>query len=367
MKRVAVDIVTGFLGSGKTTLLRNLLEAAPSRERIAVIVNEVGEIGIDGRVLTGFEHIESVVELAGGCICCSIDEYRFDFAIHELIAAVDPTLLLIETTGVADPGPAIERVARAGLGLDAVVTVVDAAAWARAWRLSSVVRRQIESADFLVLSKTDLVQRRRLQSLRRRLAKVNSRAHVLESAHGKLGGDASLLTAAGLRAAWLTQTPSGQSADEEPARAARTHTVPSADEPGQTSVSPSVTAREEDVAAGRAETPGDQGDHFAAADLESFSYLSVRPVDRGAFEAFLAALPPQVYRAKGFIRLAGGGQTWLFNHVCGRSELSLFEMGAIDAGLQAVFIGRGIARHRPHILAELERCCRELRPAPVSS
>ncbi len=77
-RRVATCVVTGFLGSGKTTLLKSLLDRAPDRERIAVVVNEIGEIGIAGRVLTGFDYVENVVELASGCVCCSIDEYRFD-------------------------------------------------------------------------------------------------------------------------------------------------------------------------------------------------------------------------------------------------------------------------------------------------
>jgi G3E family GTPase len=165
-RRVAACVVTGFLGSGKTTLLKGLLERDPRRDRIAVIVNEIGEIGIDGRVLTGFEFVENVVEMASGCICCSIDEYRFDLAVDELVRRLDPTLLVLETSGVADPAPTLERLRRCGLGIDAVVTVVDAVAWRTAWRVSSVARRQVAAADFLVIAKTDLVTARGLGRVR---------------------------------------------------------------------------------------------------------------------------------------------------------------------------------------------------------
>ncbi len=109
-KHVSVDILTGFLGAGKTTLLSHVLSGALSGEKVAVVMNELGDVGIDGRVITGLDYVESMVELNSGCICCTIDDYRFDLAVRELLDTVDPTLLLIESTGVAEPEPMIERV-----------------------------------------------------------------------------------------------------------------------------------------------------------------------------------------------------------------------------------------------------------------
>src|SRR5215470_17875482 len=127
MHTVAVDILTGFLGSGKTTLLRHVLDHGLRGKPVAVIMNEIGDVGIDGRVVTGLSAVEKMVELSSGCICCTIDDYRFDLAIQEIIETAKPHLVIIESTGLADPEPLVYRVKTAGLGLDAVITVVDAA------------------------------------------------------------------------------------------------------------------------------------------------------------------------------------------------------------------------------------------------
>src|SRR5438552_15841223 len=119
MPGVAVDLLTGFLGSGKTTLLRHVLDHGLRGKPVAVIMNELGEIGIDGRVVTGLSAVEKMVELTSGCICCSIDDYRFDLAIQEIIATARPHLIIIESTGLADPEPLAYRVKNASLGLAA--------------------------------------------------------------------------------------------------------------------------------------------------------------------------------------------------------------------------------------------------------
>ncbi|HET9772604.1 MAG TPA: GTP-binding protein, partial [Acidimicrobiia bacterium] len=100
---IPVDVVGGFLGSGKTTLLRRLLEQGTG-ERVAVVVNEFGEIGIDGLVVGGLGFGERMVELSSGCICCQLDTVHFEIALEELIEATSPERVVIETTGVADPG-----------------------------------------------------------------------------------------------------------------------------------------------------------------------------------------------------------------------------------------------------------------------
>jgi len=325
-RRVAACVVTGFLGSGKTTLLKGLLERDPGRERIAVIVNEIGEIGIDGRVLTGFEFVENVVELASGCVCCSIDEYRFDLAVDELVRRLDPALLVLETSGVADPAPTLERLRRCGLGIDAVVTVVDARAWKTAWRVSSAARRQVAAADFVVLSKTDLVTPRALARVRAGVAGLNARALVLEGAGGAAfaGSDLLLATAAAGRA-------------QAVGRRRDTDGGPGGD--------------------GGDGAPPNAGDHLREDEIESFSWRSAGAVDRRAFETALGQLPAAVLRAKGFLRSPGDPAAWLFQVVCGRVEVTAFAGGrGIEEGAQGVFIGPGVAVLRDRIAACLENC-----------
>src|SRR5262245_65304307 len=153
MHTVAVDILTGFLGSGKTTLLRHVLDHGLRGKPVAVIMNEIGEIGIDGCVVTGLSAVETMVELSSGCMCCTIDEYRFDLAVQEIVETTRPHLIIIESTGLADPEPLAYRVKNAGLGLDAIITVVDAANVERQLREAEVTRTPIEAADFLVVNK----------------------------------------------------------------------------------------------------------------------------------------------------------------------------------------------------------------------
>src|SRR2546430_2990016 len=184
MRTVAVDILTGFLGSGKTTLLRHVLEHGLRGKPIAVIMNEIGEVGIDGKVVTGLANVEKMVELTSGCICCSIDDYRFDLAIQEIIGTAQPHLVIIESTRLADPDPLAYRVKNAGLGLDAVITLVDAANVERHLAETEVARAQIEAADFLVVNKLDLVDEAAVARLERRPAQLEPRAERMETLRG---------------------------------------------------------------------------------------------------------------------------------------------------------------------------------------
>jgi G3E family GTPase len=257
--------------------------------------------------VTGFSHVESLVELNNGCVCCTIEDYRFDLAIHELIESTDPTLVIIESTGVADPGPIVQRVARAGLNLDAIIAVVDASSFHRAAREFSVVRRQVTAADFLVVNKVDLASRWRLQRLRWSLARANRRALVLECERGRLDGDLLFAPSAG-------------------------------------------TYR----ASNRSENA--QGLHLKDDGIGAFQYESAGALDPDRFEDVLRGMPSAIYRAKGFVRVAGNPWSCLFNFTCGRYELKWVQLGAAAGGTQAVFIGRDIERVRERILARMARC-----------
>jgi G3E family GTPase len=269
-------------------------------------MNEIGEVGIDGTVITGLSAVEKMVELSSGCICCSIDEYRFDLAIQEIVETVDPHLILIESTGLADPEPLVYRVRSAGLGLDAVITVIDAADVERHLRETEVARAQIEAADFLVVNKLDLVDDTALARVERRLAALNPRAERLRSVRGAVESD--VLFATG-------------------------------------------------VAAFRERAATATSTHLHADGIASFLYRGRRPLRQEAFERLLARLPADILRAKGIVRFAGRDWQCLFNFTCGRHELSWLRLdAAAPAESQAVFIGRDLERHRPRIEADLAAC-----------
>jgi G3E family GTPase len=183
MKKIPVTVLTGFLGSGKTTLLNRILTENHGK-RIAVIENEFGEIGIDQALVINAD--EEVFEMNNGCICCTVrgDLIRI---LGNLMKRRDKfDHILVETTGMADPGPVaqtffVDDDLRDLFSLDGIVTLVDAKHVHLHLEDSNECKEQIAFADVLVLNKTDLVNERELEQLERRVASMNSMAKVLRA------------------------------------------------------------------------------------------------------------------------------------------------------------------------------------------
>ena len=187
---IPVVVVTGFLGSGKTTLLNRLLERRPrasdgAAPKLAFIVNEFGDVGIDAELLP--EEMTRQVELPGGCICCALDE-DLEKTLHGLVDS-EPELemVIVETTGLAEPLPIAWTLAGEPLAhrvrLAAVITVVDAHNHERHRQLAQSVDPQVEYADILVVSKLDLVPGGEApESLTRALRSLNKAAPVVSGA-----------------------------------------------------------------------------------------------------------------------------------------------------------------------------------------
>jgi G3E family GTPase len=188
---VPVTLLTGFLGSGKTTLLNHVLKAAHGT-RIAVIENELGEAGIDNEILLQ-EREEQIVETANGCICCTVrgDLTRIlgELAVKRASGVLRFERVIIETTGVADPGPVaqtffVEEDVVRDYRLDGIVTLVDAKHAARTLQDHSEARRQVGFADRILVTKTDLVTAGETAELVQRLRTMNARARVSTVEHG---------------------------------------------------------------------------------------------------------------------------------------------------------------------------------------
>jgi len=182
MKKLKVTILTGFLGAGKTTLLNRLLTERHG-ERIAVVINEYGEVGIDGKLV--IETTEAVVELNNGCICCTVRDDLIG-ALRDLLAS-DRVFdrLVIETSGLADPAPVIQsfildEVLSSHLQLDAIVTVVDARHVQQQLGRDEAVE-QISFADLILLNKTDLVSNDELLVAERRVRQLNQLARLVHT------------------------------------------------------------------------------------------------------------------------------------------------------------------------------------------
>jgi cobalamin biosynthesis protein CobW len=214
--KIPATVITGFLGAGKTTMIRNLLENAGGR-RIALIINEFGDLGVDGEVLKGCGidtcSEDDIVELNNGCICCTVAD-DFIPAMTKLLERENrPDHIVIETSGLALPQPLVAAFNWPGIKtsvtVDGVVTVVDAAAVSEgrfaddhdkldAQRLADeafdhespleeLFEDQIRAADLIVLNKADLLDEAQLVSVRSNVSSQTGRAlKIIHATHGRL-------------------------------------------------------------------------------------------------------------------------------------------------------------------------------------
>ena len=182
-----VTIITGFLGSGKTTLLNQILQNKDNL-KIAVLVNEFGDINIDEQLLISVE--SDMVELDNGCICCTINDSLVDAVYRVLEREEKVDYLVIETTGLADPLPIILTFLDAELKfltrVDAVVTVVDAAAFDAKHFDSDAALSQIRYGDMVILNKIDLATGAKITELKAFIKDIKPGFRILPSEYGKI-------------------------------------------------------------------------------------------------------------------------------------------------------------------------------------
>lgn len=352
-----VTIITGFLGSGKTTLLNHILSNRQDL-KVAVLVNEFGDINIDSQLLVSMD--EEMLELSNGCICCTINDGLVE-AVYRILERDDRVdYLLIETTGVADPLPIILTFLGSELRdltrLDAIVTVVDAEAFTPEHFQSEAAFKQIAYADVAILNKVDLANPRQITALETYLHTIKEGVRVLHSSHGKVplplildvGYNTSIAYASFLQ----TETASERAEHSQPLEHASSDHVHDHvhDHTHAHHAHDHVHDHAHDHHAHDYHAHDHHAhdhshyhsDHLANDGFVSISFESDRPFDLNRFETFLhQQLPQEVFRAKGILWFTDSELRHIFQLSGLRFDLQA-EAWRSQPKNQLVFIGRNL-------------------------
>jgi G3E family GTPase len=313
MNPVPVTILTGFLGAGKTTLLNYILKQQHGY-KFAVIINEVGKIGIDGALVEKTD--DDVLELSNGCLCCTV---RKDLVkgVQSLVKKGGFDYLLIETTGIADPGPVAQTFLNIPqlqqfVRMDSIITVVDSEQIEKQMKETETAREQVAMADFLLLNKSDLVTPEHLDHIEAKARELNPHATIFRTSQSQ----ANLKEILDMNAFKVDQ---------------------------KLAVDPDFL---------------NELNTRHHHDIQSFSFEFDRPFNVEKFEFFVQRLSEneKVYRSKGFISITGNPRRAIFHGVNNRFTIMWDRLWEKDEKRtsQLVFIGKHLDDAK--IRAELEKC-----------
>ncbi len=303
-------IVTGLLGSGKTTFVRSFLKGG--REKAVVLVNDFGQAGIDGEIISagGIE----AIELPSGCVCCTL---RFDLitTLQRAVREFSPDHLVIEPSGVASPSGVLEALESAGIGSATVVGIVDAVEFAELYgsgMYGSFLREQVERSDVLLVNKVDIAREEAIAAAERLIQEINPRAVLMRTVNAVLEHPLPL----GER----TEVRGG-------VREVNIHPLPLRERPAPESPGQGGGAR------------GAPGKHFC---FETHSFTLQQRFPLSTFRTLISDLALGLYgnvvRAKALVQTDEG--PYRFDLVYGRVDAAPF--GQEIAGSRLVVIGEGL-------------------------
>ncbi|MBD1807682.1 GTP-binding protein [Microcoleus sp. FACHB-SPT15] len=302
-REIPVTIITGFLGSGKTTLLNHILQNRQNL-KVAVLVNEFGEINIDSQLLLSVD--ENMMALSNGCICCTINAGLVD-AVHRVLERQEHIdYLVIETTGIADPLPILMTFLTSELRdvtrIDSILTVVDAETFTPEHFDSSAAFNQIAYGDIILLNKIDLVPQKTVDQLEDYIRTVKAEAKVLRCEQGKV--PLPLILDVGLSQSNTYLNPESESHHDHEHHHANC-------------------------------------DHLENDGFMSVSFISDRPFILEKFQAFIDRLPDNIFRAKGLLWFKESKLRHIFQLSGKRSDFQTTQWQHSPSN-QLVFIGRDL-------------------------
>ncbi|MEO9574245.1 MAG: GTP-binding protein [Tateyamaria sp.] len=313
-----VTLLTGYLGAGKTTLLNRILTEEHGK-KYAVVVNEFGEEGIDNDLVIGAD--EEVFEMNNGCICCTVrgDLIRIISGLLDRADGFDG--ILIETTGLADPGPVIQTFfvdddLRGRVALDQVVTVVDCLHFLEKVDESHEAEEQVAFADLIVLNKIDLVTPAQLDAVRAKVKELNAQVKLIETKNSDVPLDAVL--------------------DKGAFDLDRILAI----EPGLLEEDPD--------------------DHEHDDTVTSFSFTSDIPLDAKSFSGWMRQVVKEhgtkIFRSKGILNFDGAEKRYVFQgvHMVMDSQWGEAWNSGETRDSRLVFIGRGL--DQAQLRAGFESC-----------
>ena len=316
----AVYLITGFLGSGKTTFLNRIVKAFPKDRKLMILMNEFGDIGVDGLLIEDDDL--PVLEISKGSVFCVCVKTDFIKGLMEIAQHIQPEVLIIEATGVANPAD-LKRDLQLSIFQERFefkeqFCLIDAECFADTYDVFAAVEKQLESATVFILNKVDRADAQVLERVKRIIAAHHPAPDVHETVFARIPIENYL-----------------------PQLSAKTH--PSGGAVEMESISPEALDEFIDTLLANpaiSMTPPDR--------LRSVS-LSWRGRGRREFEAAVAAIPTGIVRAKGLVRLNDG--IYLFNYTVGRSDLDK----VVERPKMAALIGQIVFIGPPEAIDQLNR------------
>ncbi|MBP1990036.1 CobW family GTP-binding protein [Paenibacillus eucommiae] len=343
-KPIPIYLFSGFLGSGKTTLLNQVLDALQeSGKKPAILMNEIGDINIDGQML---DANVPMAEMLSGCICCTISG-DLSMTIYELMENYEPDIILIEATGIANPMEIIHSITEASLlkkvELKFIVTVIDAPhllelSLNNKGRTYRLMEEQIRCAGWLVLNKADKVSAHELLELQQKIRGWNAFAPIRATVHcqGSIDfldekhaqRDEHYMSEGSHESGACDHADHDQHADlehpEDEGQQGNTHAHPVGE---HTTDHACVSAAH----------------HHSHEHVMVYTHYFEKPIDRDRFELLISKLPREVYRAKGLLRFTDDEQPYLFQFAYRELEILKIRPKA-DVPSVAVFIGENFSK-----------------------